>query len=104
MTLWSIVLLASGLTLAEKFAGYAVPRRLLDGPIARSIADLVTVSLLAALTAVQGFSLGQTVVVDARLYAIGAAAGLLFLRAPFLLVVVVAALTATGARWIGFAS
>ena len=68
------------------------------------VADLLTVALLAALVAVQTFGAGQAIVVDARLPAVIAAAGLLLLRAPFLVVVAGAALVAALLRLWGWAA
>lgn len=81
-----------------KLAGMSVPDRALAHPVLRRTADLLPVVLLAALVAVQvlvtrgadGPSLG----VDARLAGLGAAFVALLLRAPFIVVVFVAALTA----------
>ncbi|NYD42345.1 AzlD domain-containing protein [Nocardioides panaciterrulae] len=77
-----------------KLAGLAVPPRVLDHPAVERVADLIPVALLAALVAVQVLSTGHELVVDARLAGLVVAVGLLLLRAPFLVVVVAAALTA----------
>ena len=55
-------------------------------------------ALLSALVAVQVFASDQQVTVDARLAALAVAAGALVLRANFLVVGVLAALTAAGIR------
>jgi branched-subunit amino acid transport protein len=75
-----------------------VPDRVLDRPVVRRVADLVPVALLAALVAVQVLASGHRVVVDARLAGLGAGVVALLLRAPFLVVVFVAALVAAGVR------
>lgn len=103
MTLWSAIALASVICLALKVTGYLVPTRLLEAPRPARIADLLTVALLAALVAVQTLGVGQEIVVDARVPAILVAAGLLMLRAPFLVVVVAAAAVAAALRWWGLA-
>ena len=64
----------------------------------------VEVALLSALVAVQTLGDGQAIVVDARIPAVLVAAGLLLLRAPFLVVVVAAALTAALLRLWGWAA
>jgi branched-subunit amino acid transport protein len=70
----------------------------------RRFAELVPVALLAALTAVQTLSAGQPLSVDpARLAGLGAAVLTLLLRAPFLVVIVVAAGTAAALRALGVA-
>lgn len=103
MTLWSAIALASVICLALKATGYLVPARVLEAPRPARIADLLTVALLAALVAVQTLGVGQQIVVDARVPAILVAAGLLMLRAPFLVVVVAAAAVAAALRWWGLA-
>ena len=94
MTLWTALLVASIVCVALKTVGYLVPPKWVEAPRPMRIADLLTVALLAALVAVQTLGDGQSIVVDARVPAVLVAAGLLMLRAPFLLVVVAAALVA----------
>ncbi|MET4780061.1 AzlD domain-containing protein [Glaciihabitans sp. UYNi722] len=94
MTLWLIVIIASLACLALKMAGYLVPASFLDRPTPARIANLLTVALLAALIAVQTFGQGAHVVIDARLPALGVAAMLFALRAPFIVAVIAAAVTA----------
>lgn len=102
--MWTAVLAASIICVALKTLGYLVPPKVLDAPRPARIADLLTVALLAALVAVQTLGAGQQVVVDARIPAILVAAGLLLLRAPFLVVVIGAALTAALLRLVGWAA
>lgn len=104
MTLWTAILLASVVCVAVKAVGYVVPPRVLEAPRPARIADLLTVALLAALVAVQTLGVGQAVVVDARVPAVLVAAGLLALRAPFLVVVVAAAAVAALLRLWGWAA
>lgn len=94
MTLWLIVIIASLACLSLKLAGYLIPATFFEKPIPARIANLLTVALLAALTAVQSLGSGAQIVVDARLPALAVAAVLLTLRAPFILVVIAAAATA----------
>lgn len=101
MTMWQIVIAASIACVAMKMAGYLVPPRVLKNPAVSRIAELLTVALLAALIGVQTFAHGQQIVLDARVPAVIVAAGLLALRAPFIVVVVVAALVAAGIRALG---
>ncbi|MCM3503382.1 AzlD domain-containing protein [Microbacterium sp. P26] len=104
MTLWTAVLLASVICAALKATGYLLPAHWLDKPRPARIADLLTVALLSALVVVQALGAGQAIVVDARVPAVGVAALLLWLRAPFLVVVVGAAVTAALLRLWGWAS
>ena len=94
MTVWHVVLLASAAVLALKLSGYLVPREFVERPAPARIVSLLTVALLAALVAVQTLGAGSGVVVDARVPAVGVAAVLLALRAPFIVVIVAAAATA----------
>lgn len=81
-----------------KLAGVSLPARVLDHPVVERVADLIPVALLGALVAVQVFATGTQLTFDARAVGLGAALIALLLRAPFLLVVFVAALTAAVAR------
>jgi hypothetical protein len=94
MSIWQIVLLASAVVLALKLSGYLVPREFVERPAPARIVNLLTVALLAALVAVQTLGANSGIVVDARVPAVGVAAVLLALRAPFIVVIVAAAATA----------
>jgi branched-subunit amino acid transport protein len=101
-TVWFVVLAASAVCFALKLAGHLVPQHwLADERVARTAA-LVTAALLAALVVVQTLGDGRALAVDARLPAVAVAAVALALRAPFVLVVVLAALTAAGLRALGW--
>ncbi|MEO8107269.1 MAG: AzlD domain-containing protein [Actinomycetes bacterium] len=90
---WAIAALAVG-GYALKASGYFIPEWVLERPRVTRIALLTPVALLAALTTVQIFGQGQSLVVDARAAGLVFAVGALLLRAPFLVVVVGAALVA----------
>ncbi|SFB77357.1 Branched-chain amino acid transport protein (AzlD) [Nocardioides terrae] len=77
-----------------KLAGLSVPDHVLTRPLTQRVAALIPPALLGALIAVQVLADDQLLVVDARLAGLGAAVVLLLLRAPFLVVVAGAALTA----------
>lgn len=77
-----------------KLAGVSLPSRALDHPLVERVADLIPVALLAALVAVQVFADGTRLTIDARMAGLLAAVVALLLRAPFLVVVFVAAATA----------
>lgn len=94
MTLWQIVIGGSILVLALKVLGYALPQAWLERPLVARVTDLLTIALLGALIATQTVGGGTGLVLDARIPALGAAAILLILRAPFLVVVIGAAATA----------
>jgi uncharacterized membrane protein len=103
MTAWLWILAASGIAFATKLAGYLAPDSLLDSPAVRRATASVTVGLLASLVVTNTFSSGQSLVLDARVAALVAAAVALRLRAPFLLVVIVGAVAAALARVAGMA-
>ena len=103
MSLWGWILLACAVSIATKFAGFLVPATLLDNPRMLRVAGALTIGLLAALTAVNTFASGQALVLDARLAALVAAGVALWLKAPFLVVVLVGALAAGVARLLGAA-
>ena len=94
MTVWQIILLASIAVLALKLVGYLVPASLVEKPTPQRIATLLTVALLSALIVVQTLGQGQGITVDARVPAVIVAAGLLAVRAPFIVVVAAAAVAA----------
>lgn len=98
--LWGWIALACAAAFATKLAGYAVPARWLQNPRMAQVAASMTVALLAALTVMNTVAAGQALVVDARLAAFGVAAVALWLRAPFLLVVVLGAASAALVRWL----
>jgi branched-subunit amino acid transport protein len=91
--MWTAVIVTAIGCYLLKLAGLSVPDRVLDRPLVRRIADLIPVALLGALVAVQAFSNDQSLTVDARLAGVGAGIVALLCKAPFLLVVVVAAVT-----------
>jgi branched-subunit amino acid transport protein len=99
---WIAVLATAAGCYALKLAGLTVPQRLLASLRVRRFAELVPVALLAALSAVQAATSGQEFALDpARLSGMGAAVAALLLRAPFLVVIVVAAGTAALLRLAG---
>ncbi|WP_019137495.1 AzlD domain-containing protein [Cellulomonas massiliensis] len=98
---WFAIVAASAVCFGLKLAGHLVPEHWLAQPRVARTAALVTVALLSALVAVQALTTGREVVVDARLPALAVAAVALVLRAPFVVVVVLAALTAAGLRALG---
>lgn len=98
--LWVAVLVASLGCYALKLAGLSVPARVLARPAVQRVADLVPVVLLAALVAVQTLATGERLMLDARIAGLAVGLAALLLRAPFLVVVAAAALTAALVRLI----
>ena len=91
MSLWAWILLASVVAYATKLSGYLVPARWLGNPHMTRIAGTLTIGLLASLTAMNAFSAGQSLTFDARLGALVAGGIALWLRVPFLGVVILGA-------------
>jgi membrane-associated phospholipid phosphatase len=92
--IWSGVLVACASCYALKLAGLSLPSRLLQDARVQRTVPLVPIALLAALVATQTFSTGQHLVLDVRAAALAVAIVAVLLRAPFLVVVAVAAATA----------
>jgi branched-subunit amino acid transport protein len=90
--IWAAVLIGAAGTYSEKLLGYLLPASLLDNTTVRRITGYLPICLLSALVAVQTFSTGTTLVIDARVAGVAAAVIALMLRAPFLVVVLVAAI------------
>jgi branched-subunit amino acid transport protein len=98
--MWLAILLTGLGCYLLKLAGLSVPATVLEKPLVERIADLMPVALLAALVGVQVFASGTSLTVDARVAGLLAALVVLVLRAPFIVVVLVAALTAALIRLI----
>ena len=96
--IWIAVALVGAATVALKAAGPV----LLGGrelpPRVRGLVGLLAPTLLAALVVTQAVASGRHVVLDARLAGVAAAAVSLWLRAPVLVAVAVAAAVTAGLR------
>ena len=102
MSTWTAVLLASALAFALKLLGYVVPAGWLDGDRTTRITSALPIALLAALVGVQTLTnTDGSIAVDSRLAAVAVAIVALLLRAPFIVVVVLAAAVAAGLRLLG---
>ncbi|MGA8788443.1 MAG: AzlD domain-containing protein [Paenarthrobacter sp.] len=102
MNLWLWILIACGLAYLTKLVGYFVPAKLLESPRIMHVAGTMTIGLLASLTVVNAVASGQGLVLDARIGALAAAAVALWLRAPFLVVVISGAAAAALLRLLGW--
>jgi branched-subunit amino acid transport protein len=96
--MWAAVLVTGVGCYLLKLAGLSVPSAVLERPVMQRVADLLPVGLLSGLIAVQVLSTGAELVVDARLVGLAVAVVALLLRAPFIVVVFVAALSAALVR------
>jgi predicted branched-subunit amino acid permease len=91
---WTALLLASAGCFLLKALGWAVPGRALENERVRRTVLLLPVALLAGLIVVEAFASGRSLALDARAAGLAVAAVAVLLRAPFLVVVVLAAATA----------
>ena len=91
---WTTIIVGSIAVYSWKILGFALPKRIADNKEVVVFAGKLTVALLAALTAVQTFANGQSLVLDSRLAALAVAALLYWRKAPFIVAVGVAALVA----------
>lgn len=104
MSLWFWVVAAALGCLAQKLVGYFLPARALENPRVAETAAGVTVGLLSALVMTQTFASGASLTVDARLAAVVVAVVALWLRAPFIVVVILGAVSAAALRLLGLAA
>jgi branched-subunit amino acid transport protein len=89
-TVWAVVV-AGGLgCYLLKLAGLSVPAGWVQRPWVSRVVEFVPAALLAALIAVQGATSGHRLVLDGRLAGLAVAAVALALRAPFIVVLVLA--------------
>ncbi|WNV76612.1 AzlD domain-containing protein [Geodermatophilus sp. DSM 44513] len=88
--LWAVVLVAALGCYALKLAGLSVPAAWVERPWVTRVVEFVPAALLAALVAVQAATSGPALVVDGRLAGLAVAALALALRAPFVVVLVLA--------------
>lgn len=96
---WIAVIASSVIAFGLKYSGNIVPARYLEQPKIKSITALVPIVMLSALVVVQTFSVGQQIVIDARLAGLIFAVILLLIRAPFIVVVFGAAAMAALLRY-----
>ena len=92
-TQWIAVIGASFLAYALKYMGSSIPESWLAHPRIQRINNLIPISLLSALVAIQTVTDKTKFVIDQRAAGVAVAAIALLLKAPFWLVVVSAAAT-----------
>lgn len=98
--LWAAILVASVGCYLFKLAGMSVPASVLARPAVQRVAALLPVVMLSALIAVQTVGSGQALVLDARLAGIAVAGVAIWRRAPFLVVLILAAGSTALIRWL----
>lgn len=97
MSWWLIVALGLG-SYALKVMGPLLSRRSSDTSSLTVIAGAITPALLAALIAVQTFAIEEDLTVDARAGGLAVAGAAVWIGAPFVVVVVLAAATSAALR------
>lgn len=101
--MWVAVLAGAAGCYALKYVGSVIPGHILEQRTVKSIVLLLPISLLSALVAVQTFAADQDLTLDARVPALAAATIALKFKSPFILVVLIAAVTAAALRYFGLA-
>ena len=102
LTLWLTLAGAVAIIFATKLAGQFAPKSWVASPRIAPIVALVSVALLSGLVAQQTLDGGHRLVIDARLAALAVAAVALWRKAPFIVVVILAAATAALLRHLGW--
>ncbi|MCL2736406.1 MAG: AzlD domain-containing protein [Propionibacteriaceae bacterium] len=101
-TLWLTIAAAVAVIVATKLAGHLIPPSWVSSPKITPIVSLVSVALLAGLVAQQTLDGGHHLVLDARVAALAVAAIALWRKAPFIVVIILAAATAALLRYLGW--
>ena len=94
--IWTAIIATSVIAFMLKYLGQAVPAAWLENARIQKFALYLPTALLAALVAVQSLGSEKNIVFDARSIGVVVAAVALFLKAPFPVVVLLAALTSAG--------
>jgi uncharacterized membrane protein len=102
--MWFAVLAGAAGCYVLKYVGSVIPAHVLEQPTVKKVVLLLPISLLSALVAVQTFATSQALVVDARVPALVAATVALKFKAPFIFVVLIAAVLAAALRYFGLAA
>ena len=92
--MWAGVLIGSAACYLLKLAGLSVPGRILADPRIQRVATLLPIALLAALALIQTASTGKHLVIDARAASLAVAVIAVLRKAPFIVVVALAVVTA----------
>lgn len=95
---WLAVWLCAGGLFVEKAAGAFVPRAWVSGARVRAVLALLPPAMLGALVLTQAVGSSDGLTIDLRLLGLAVAAVALLLRAPFLLVLVLAVASTAIAR------
>lgn len=91
--MWWGVIGTSAAAFGLKYLGHSIPYRYLEHPKIQKTNLLIPITLLSALVAVQTFADKRTLVLDHRTIGLAVAAIALKFRAPFPIVVILAAVS-----------
>lgn len=94
--IWTAIIATSFIVFALKYLGQAVPATWLANARIQKFALHLPTALLAGLVAVQTLGNQKGIIFDARSVGVLVAGVALFLKAPFPVVVILAALTSAG--------
>jgi branched-subunit amino acid transport protein len=94
--IWTAIIATSFIAFMLKYLGQAVPAAWLENARIQKFALYLPTALLGALVAVQSLGSEKNIVFDARSIGVLVAAVALFIKAPFPVVVLLAALTSAG--------
>ncbi|MPQ98490.1 AzlD domain-containing protein [Modestobacter sp. I12A-02628] len=89
-TVWVAVVVGAVGCYLLKVAGLSVPAAWVEHPVVARVVEFVPAALLGALVAVQAATSGSELVLDGRLVGLAVAALALALRAPFVVVLLLA--------------
>lgn len=103
-SIWLTILAASLGCYLLKLLGIVTPKSFLERPLVSEITRLLPIALLCAIVAIQTLGQNQGLTIDARLPALGASLIALRLKAPFIVVILIAAVVAALLRYFGFAA
>lgn len=85
------MVIGSAMVFSWKFLGYLLPAKFLESKWLTRLSGYLTIALLSGLVGVQTLTAGNKIEFDARIPALLAAAILLKVKAPFIVVVISAA-------------
>lgn len=92
-SLWFAAIGTSVLAFVLKYFGHSIPEKYVNHPRLKSVNGYIPVALLAALVAVQSFANKTHLALDHRALGLAVAVIALFLKAPYPVVVLSAALS-----------
>ena len=98
MLTWRVVVVLAVGILTLRLLGMFVLARGMGHPVLERLGRLVPVTVIASVVALQTFTRGRELTVDARVLGVGVAVVLAWRRAPLLLVIVAAAAVTALAR------